>query len=146
MNITDIESRGLELHIDGVAYPVFAFDAQTVIDRSGATGQLASDIREMYAAINSIDQNAPGAHVALNALCGYLANGPARLPDAERYNSDPDYIRSLVEQIKERRGLSQRKTAETIGAGWTSLKDWMAGKAKIPYACQHALEELAGAP
>lgn len=145
MHITDIESRGLEIHIDGVAYPVFSFDADTIIERSGASGQLASDITEMYAAINSIDQNAPGSHVAMAALCEFLVNGPARLPDAKRYNSDPNYIRGLVERIGKTRGMSQRGIAAEIGVGFTSLKDWMSGHAKWPYSAQFALERLAAA-
>jgi len=65
------------------------------------------------------------------------------LPDASRYNPSPDYIRTLVEQIKVRHGLSQRATAQRLGIGFSSLKDWMTGKAKHRYPDQFALECLA---
>jgi len=94
---------------------------------------------------------------ALNESCADMGVNPSGLhaeaklrsndyPDASLYNSSPDYVRGLVEAAKERQGLSQRAVADTIGVGWTSLKDWMAGKAKIPYACQFSLERLAQKP
>lgn len=94
---------------------------------------------------------------ALNESCADIGVNPSGLhagaklrsndyPDASLYNSSPNYVRGLVEAAKDRHGLSQRAVADTIGAGWTSLKDWMAGKAKIPYACQFSLERLAQKP
>lgn len=91
---------------------------------------------------------------ALNESCAEIGVNPSGLhaearlrgnecPDASLYNSTPDYVRGLVEAAQAQTGLSQRATAERIGAGWTSLKDWMTGKAKAPYACQFALERLA---
>tara|TARA_R110001606_G_scaffold399270_1_gene583263 strand:- start:1159 stop:1374 length:216 start_codon:yes stop_codon:yes gene_type:complete len=65
------------------------------------------------------------------------------IPNAENYNADPDYIRTLIEQIKERHGMSQRATAKQIGISYSSLKDWMNGKAKHRYPDQFALEALA---
>ena len=66
-------------------------------------------------------------------------------PDASHYNDSPEYIRGLVEQIKERHGMSQRAIAQRLGIGFTSLKDWMSGKAKHRYPDQFALEQLAEA-
>lgn len=64
-------------------------------------------------------------------------------PDATKYNKSPEYIRGLVEQIKENQGMSQRAIAKRLGIGFTSLKDWMAGKAGWRYPDQFALECLA---
>lgn len=65
------------------------------------------------------------------------------IPDAANYSADPEYIRGLVEQIKKRQGLSQRAIAKQIGVGFSSLKDWLSGKAKWQYPHQFALECLA---
>lgn len=63
-------------------------------------------------------------------------------PDASNYNASPEYIRKLVEAAQQRHSLSQRKVADLIGVGRTTLMDWMAGKSRWPYHAQYALEAL----
>ncbi len=61
------------------------------------------------------------------------------LPNAENYNPDPDYMRSLVEAS----GLSQRKAAVRIGVGERTMRAWVLGEKRFPYSAQYAMEELA---
>jgi len=58
--------------------------------------------------------------------------------NAKNHNTDPQYIRGLVDKI----GLSQRELARLIGVNDRSIRHWISGK-PIPYPCQFVLEYLA---
>ena len=64
-------------------------------------------------------------------------------PNSEKYNPDPIYLRSLVEQS----GLSQRKAAKVIGVSERVMRNYLSlnpnGHAKCPYPVQFCLERLA---
>ncbi len=67
------------------------------------------------------------------------------IPDSTQYNDSPEYIAGLVARAQEASGLTQRGVARQIGVGYTSLKDWMSGMAKISFPGLYALEKLANA-
>ncbi len=58
--------------------------------------------------------------------------------DPKALQTDPAYIRSLVEQS----GMSQKQAAASIGVGQRTLVDWLGGKIKWSYPAQYALECL----
>ena len=64
-------------------------------------------------------------------------------PNSEKYNPDPIYLRSLVEQS----GLSQRKAAKVIGVSERVMRNYLSlnpnDHTKCPYPVQYCLECLA---
>lgn len=65
-------------------------------------------------------------------------------PDANQYNADPVYLRSLIE----RAGLSQRAAAKRIGVGERAMRSYLSDRSNVtaqpaPYPVQYALEMLA---
>ena len=75
---------------------------------------------------------------------------PNSQPNAGDYNPDPNYLRTLLDQITDpllTRGerASQRKVAKRLGVSERSFREYLTSKSKskIPYALQYALERLA---
>ena len=60
-------------------------------------------------------------------------------PDGRKLNSDPDYLRSLLDQA----GLTQREASDLIAVNYRQFRYYFAGKREIPYSVQYALEMLA---
>lgn len=73
------------------------------------------------------------------ALTALLASPPIESPDQLDYSTDPALLRELIDTIKFRHGVSQRDQAEALGVGWTTMRDWLNGKAKWPKTAQFAL-------
>jgi hypothetical protein len=69
---TDIDSRGLELHVNGYCLSFGMFTAEAVIRISGASYEDSALIRACYAARASINAEAEGAHIALQALARFF--------------------------------------------------------------------------
>ncbi|MDR2259994.1 MAG: helix-turn-helix domain-containing protein [Azoarcus sp.] len=66
------------------------------------------------------------------------------LPDATKYNPDPEYLRELIA----RTGLSQRECARRIGISDRNMRAHITRAGKLspaPYPVQFALESLADA-
>ncbi len=57
----------------------------------------------------------------------------------EHYNSDPAYLRSLLEKA----GIGTRKAAELIGINNRELRHMLKGDKPHPYGVQYCLECLA---
>lgn len=60
-------------------------------------------------------------------------------PNADRHNSDPNYIRELLK----RAGLTQRGAAKRLGINERTMRYYLSGQQKIPYVTQYCLEALA---
>lgn len=65
-------------------------------------------------------------------------------PNAQNYNPDPDYLRSLIAKA----GLTQAQTAQLIGINARSIRRYLSftdspNYQKAPYAVQFAIECLA---
>lgn len=65
-------------------------------------------------------------------------------PDAQNYNPDPDYLRTLITKA----GLTQAKTAKLIGINARSIRRYLScidspNYQQAPYAIQFAIECLA---
>lgn len=65
-------------------------------------------------------------------------------PNAQNYNPDPDYLRSLISKA----GLTQAQTAELIGINARSIRRYLSftdspNYQQAPYAVQFAIECLA---
>lgn len=67
-------------------------------------------------------------------------------PAETRHTDDVAILRDYVERIKNRHGHSQRDQAAALGVGWTTMRDWLNGKARWPKSAQVALEGWAFAP
>ena len=59
-------------------------------------------------------------------------------PNAKKHNPSPEYLRSLIEGA----GLSQRKAALVCGIGDRTMRYYLSGGHKCPYAVQFCLENL----
>lgn len=66
------------------------------------------------------------------------------IPNAEHYNPDPTYLRSLISQA----GISQREAARRLGVSDRLMRMYLADPSvasaqSAPYSIQFALEALA---
>lgn len=61
-------------------------------------------------------------------------------PNVKLYNSDPAYLRLLVDES----GLIQSRAAKAIGHNERTMRYWLSGQHAFPYSVQFALEELIG--
>ena len=61
------------------------------------------------------------------------------IPNAKKYNPDPDYIAGLLEKID----LPQAEIAARIGVTDRAIRYWVAGEKPIAYPAQFCLECLA---
>ena len=61
-------------------------------------------------------------------------------PNPSRHYPNPAYIKELIS----RTGLSQQAAARAIGVSPRIMRYYLAGKVKIPYPVQYALESLPG--
>lgn len=59
-------------------------------------------------------------------------------PDFNLHNSDPKYLRSLIEGA----GISQRQAAVSIGIAPRTIRNYLSGHRPIPYTVQFAIECL----
>jgi len=59
-------------------------------------------------------------------------------PNAEYYDPDPAYFRSLVGST----GMNQTDLAKLLGCSDRALRMWMSGNRPYPYTMQFALEVL----
>lgn len=72
------------------------------------------------------------------------------LPDANKHNPDPAYLRSLIDEATQRGTVtSQADAAKKIGIEPRTLRYYLQidrsdKTLSAPYAVQYALEELAG--
>ena len=57
-------------------------------------------------------------------------------PNAKEYNPDPAYLAELVKSA----GMTRADLAERLGYDERTLRRWLAGERKFPYAVQFALE------
>jgi hypothetical protein len=62
--------------------------------------------------------------------------GACKASKAGAANPDPEYFSQLVEST----GLSQGRLSEVIGSDPRSIRRWMKGERKYPYAVQYTLE------
>lgn len=74
--VTNIEGRGLELHANGKAFPVYQFTADSLIAQAELTDEYEIQcIREIYAAVDvlkALPMGHPGAPVLGQALDAFL--------------------------------------------------------------------------
>lgn len=83
---TRIEGRGLELHISGKVFPVFAFTADSIIDQAGLAEGVDDHaiqcLRELYAAVEvlkALPHGHPGTPILMQGLELLLCPLPACL-------------------------------------------------------------------
>jgi hypothetical protein len=60
-------------------------------------------------------------------------------PDSGRINTDPDYLRGLLNQA----GIGTRRASDLLGVGNRDFRHYLAGTRDCPYLVQYALEMLA---
>jgi len=60
-------------------------------------------------------------------------------PDATKYNSDPEYLQSLLD----RAGIGKRQAAGLTGVSEREMRRYIKGDKTCPYSVQFCLECLA---
>lgn len=67
-------------------------------------------------------------------------------PTDTRHSDAPSVLRTYIERIKARHGVSQRDQADALGVSWTTMRNWLNGTASWPKTAQMALKAWAYAP
>lgn len=81
--VTNVEGRGLELHVSGKVFSIFAFTADSIIDQAGLTeganGYEIKCLRELYAAVDvlaALPMGHPAAPILTQGLELFLCPRP----------------------------------------------------------------------